>query len=148
MRHIRHPVLFAAALGACALLAQPAFAQHDEHHDRDRGHDYRGRDFHGRDFHAFTPFELGLWRGGHWVHGWHDGRYAWWWIVDGGWYFYTAPVYPYPTYVPPAVVVQPPPPYGAPPTQYWYYCYNPPGYYPYVAACNGPWRPVPANPHP
>jgi TPR repeat protein len=28
----------------------------------------------------------------------------------------------------------------------WYYCDNPPGYYPYVRTCNDPWRPVPAQP--
>ncbi len=28
----------------------------------------------------------------------------------------------------------------------WYYCNNPPGYYPYVSACNGPWRQVPTAP--
>lgn len=108
----------------------------------------RGSDFHGRDFHGFSPRELSVWRGGRWIHDWHDGRYGWWWFVDGGWYFYPEPIYPYPTYVPPAVVVQqaPPTPQGLPPTQNWYYCDNPKGYYPYVASCNGPWRPVPATP--
>lgn len=164
MRHFFRPVLLCAAVGAMALLAQPACAQRDDHDHSDHGHaqyadhgrDARGRgfhgDFHGRDFHHFTPYELGLWRGGHWVHGWHDGRLAWWWTVGNGWYFYPAPIYPFPTYVPPPVVVaQPPgvmapPPTGRPPAQSWYYCYNPPGYYPYVPACNGPWRPVPAAP--
>jgi hypothetical protein len=87
------------------------------------------------------------------VHGWHGGRFGWWWTVENGWYFYPEPVYPFPTYVPPPVVVAEPPavmvpqpPTGRPPAQYWYYCYNPPGYYPYVPACTGPWRPVPAAP--
>lgn len=108
----------------------------------------RGNDFHGRDFHGFSPHELSVWRGGRWIHDWHDGRYGWWWFVDGGWYFYPEPIYPYPTYVPPAVVVQQPPPtpQGLPPAQNWYYCDNPKGYYPYVASCNGPWRAVPATP--
>jgi hypothetical protein len=26
----------------------------------------------------------------------HDGRYGWWWDVDGAWYFYEEPIYPYP----------------------------------------------------
>ena len=25
-----------------------------------------------------------------------DGRFGWWWDVDGAWYFYEQPVYPYP----------------------------------------------------
>lgn len=105
-------------------------------------------DFHGRDFHHFNDHDRAIWRGGRWVHDWHDGRYGWWWLVGGFWYFYPEPIYPYPTYVPPAVVVQQPPPMpsGLPPTQSWYYCDNPQGYYPYVASCNGPWREVPATP--
>lgn len=105
-------------------------------------------DFHGRDFAHFSPSERTVWRGGRWVHDWHDGRYGWWWLVGGFWYFYPQPIYPYPTYIPPAIVVQqaPPVPTGLPPTQSWYYCDNPQGYYPYVASCNGPWRAVPATP--
>lgn len=26
---------------------------------------------------------------------------------------------------------------------YWYYCWDPPGYYPYVTACRSKWQPVP-----
>ena len=104
--------------------------------------------FWGRDFHSFGPGDLALWRGGAWVHGWHAGRFAWWWNVDGGWYFYPAPIYPYPTYIPPAIVVQqaPPVPTGLPPAQSWYFCDDPKGYFPYVASCNGPWRGVPVAP--
>ena len=148
MRTIPRHILLATALGASVALAAPACAQHDDHnyhgHEGHPGH----ADFHGRDYHAFTPHDMGVWRGGQWVHGWHDGRYAWWWNVDGGWYFYPAPIYPFPTYVPPAIVVQqaPPVPTGLPPAQFWYYCDNPQGYYPYVAACSGPWRQVPVGP--
>lgn len=128
-------VVVATAL--CALAVQPALAQHRD-----------GHGFYGRDFHRFTPAERHVWTGGHWEHGWHDNRFAWWWVTGGLWYFYTAPVYPYPTYVPPAVVVQqaPPMPTGLPPMQLWYFCDNPQGYYPYVASCNVPWRPVPVTP--
>jgi hypothetical protein len=150
MRNALRHVPLAAAVGVCLALAQPARAQHDNF---DHGHDFHGGhfnggDFHGRDFHSFSPLEMNAWRGGHWQQGWHDGRYAWWWIVGGGWYFYPAPIYPFPTYVPPAIVVQQPPPVptGLPPAQSWYYCDNPAGYYPYVAACNGGWRQVPATP--
>ncbi len=128
------------ALGAgFALLANGAEAQHRA-----------APDFHGRDFGHFSRGDVATWRGGHWVQDWHDGRFAWWWVVDPFWYFYPAPVYPYPTYVPPAIVVQqaPPAPAGMPPEQYWYYCDNPQGYYPYVASCNTAWRGVPVTPQP
>jgi len=131
---------FASALSAAALLVSLAATADAEvrHYP----------DFHGRDFHRFSPHERSLWIGGHWTHGWHDGRYAWWWTVGSAWYFYPAPIYPYPTYVPPAIIVQqaPPAPTGLPPAQYWYYCDKPRGYYPYVASCNGAWREVPATP--
>jgi hypothetical protein len=132
--------LFVAAAGLLAVIAAASTAQAQR----------RGYDFHGRDYRGFSPREVGVWRGGRWIHDWHDGRYGWWWFVGGGWYFYPQPVYPYPTYVPPAVVVQQPPPtpQGLPPAQNWYYCDNPQGYYPYVASCNGPWRPVPTSPPP
>ncbi len=100
--------------------------------------------WHG-DIGRFHEHDLGFWRSGHWFHGNHEGRFGWWWIVDGGWYFYPAPIYPYPSpYVPPAVAI-PGNPYSAPPA-YWYYCPNPPGYYPYVPSCPYPWQPVPAAP--
>lgn len=124
--------VLAIALGA--LTVQPAMAQHRSHN------------FYGRDFHRFTPYERHVWTSGRWVHGWHDNRFAWWWVTGGLWYFYPAPIYPYPTYIPPAVVTQQPPPVpsGVPPTQFWYYCDSPQGYYPYVASCLVPWRAVPA----
>lgn len=109
-----------------------------------------GRDFHGRDFGHFSPSERAAWVGGHWVHDWHNGRFAWWWTVGGFWYFYPEPIYPYPTYIPPAIVVQQAPPVstGLPPASSWYYCDNPQGYYPYVASWNGAWREVSATPPP
>ncbi|MCS3400092.1 hypothetical protein [Burkholderia thailandensis] len=105
-------------------------------------------DFHGRDFGHFAPHDNLRWRGGHWSHGWHGGRYAWWWIVGGVWYIYPEPIYPYPTYVPPAVVEQAPPPVprGLPPARAWYYCADPQGYFPYVASCNVPWQAIPIQP--
>jgi len=66
--------------------------------------DDRGRweeDRHG-DVHRFREQDLRRWQGGHWVHDRHAGRLGWWWVVGGVWYFYPAPVYPYPDpYVPP-----------------------------------------------
>jgi hypothetical protein len=105
-------------------------------------------DFHGKDYDHFSHSERGVWRGGRWDHSWHDGRFAWWWIAGGGWYNYPQPIYPFPTYVPPTTVIHQalPAPHGLPPSQFWYFCDNPQGYFPYVAACNGRWREVGAAP--
>jgi hypothetical protein len=102
---------------------------------RDRDDHWRG----DRDIHHFADRDIGAWRGGRWFHGAHGGRGGWWWIVGGQWYFYPAPVYPYPDpYLPPTVALAPAPA----PSPSWYYCDNPRGYYPYVAQCSTPWRPV------
>ena len=80
----------------------------------------------------------------------------------GPWYY---PPYYYPPYYPPyppviavpaypnVVAVPPSPPVyiekavepsggPAPSSNYWYYCPNPPGYYPYVRECQGGWMTV------
>lgn len=136
-----------------ALLVPVMPAHAEEHH----------HEFHEHDVHRFGHRDLEVWRGGGWRHEWHNGRQGWWWVVGGVWYFYEAPVYPYPLVVsgtafveqpvvvaPGApVVVQPaapPPPQAAPQPQIWYYCDNPAGYYPYVTNCSTPFRPVPAQP--
>ncbi|MGH8460393.1 MAG: hypothetical protein ACRESS_02185 [Stenotrophobium sp.] len=85
----------------------------------------------------------GGWHGGYWHRGWYGPRYGWWWVVGPSWYYYDAPIYPYPGYT----VVQTAPS-GPPPTQYWYRCEQPAGYYPYVAQCPGGWTAVPATPPP
>jgi hypothetical protein len=99
----------------------------------------------------FHEHDIVVWRGGHWFHGWHGARLGWWWIVGPAWYWYPAPVYPYPNpYTPPVVVQAPasPPaqPQNLPPT--WYYCDRPAGYYPYVPECASGWKAVPATPAP
>jgi hypothetical protein len=103
-----------------------------------------GRGFDDHHFHDdhFRGPEPRRWVGGHWLHDWHDGRLGWWWVVDGFWYFYPAPVYPYPAYGS-APVIQAPP---APPAAVWYYCDNPQGYYPNVPVCQTPWHAVQATP--
>jgi hypothetical protein len=104
--------------------------------------------FTHHDFGHFTPDEHLNWTGGHWNHAWHNGRFGWWWFAGGLWYFYDAPIYPYPGYVSDyyADDDQPGPGYQQGPA--WYYCSNPPGYYPYVQNCGTPWQPVPATPPP
>ena len=97
----------------------------------------------------FHEHNIVVWRGGRWFHGWHGNRLGWWWLVDGAWYWYPAPVYPYPDPYTPPVVVQVP---SAPPAQpqalpsTWYYCDRPAGYYPYVPECGSGWKAVPATP--
>ncbi len=123
----------------------------------------RGR-WHG-DRHHFHAHDHVRWRRGHWVHGHYGGRFGWWWTVDGSWYWYPRPVYPYPEpyivypypepYIPPPVIMQvpvaPAPAPAAPPqaqAPVWYYCAQPEGYYPYVPTCPSGWQTVPATPQP
>jgi hypothetical protein len=63
-----------------------------------------------RDINGYAD-HLEHWRAGHWYHGRHGGRVGWWWVAGGVWYFYPAPVYPYPD----PHAVPPPVAYGAPP---------------------------------
>ena len=129
-----------------------------ERHDREMRHgEWHGEEWRGprgpwhADFRHFDRHDDRLWRRGGWRHSWHDGRFGWWWITGGDWFFYPQPVYPYPdpyNYVPLQTVVVPPPtePLAPQPQQYWYYCDSASGYYPYVATCPGGWRAVPATP--
>jgi hypothetical protein len=100
---------------------------------------------------GFHPHDTVVSREGRWFHGWRGNRLGWWWIVGNSWYWYPAPVYPYPDLYAPPVVVQvpaspPPQPQALPPT--WYYCDRPAGYYPYVSECGSGWKAVPATPPP
>ncbi len=101
------------------------------------------RYFHDRDFYA--------WHGGYWNHAWYGGRFGWWWVVSGVWFFYPVPVYPYPDPYVPSDFAAPPPPEDTPPpatTQFWYFCPASNAYYPYVPACPTGWQQVPANANP
>jgi hypothetical protein len=65
-------------------------------------------------------------------------------------YYYGYP-YPYYDYPPPVVVTPPPTDYvqrapSTPVSGYWYYCQDPAGYYPTVAACPHGW--IQVAPHP
>jgi len=96
-----------------------------------------------RDGYGFHDHDFDHWRGGSWYNGFHDGRNGWWWIVDGSWYFYPAPIYPYPDpYTPPGVVVEA----ASAGAQVNYYCANPAGYYPNVTQCPTPWQHVVSTP--
>ncbi|MCD7097819.1 hypothetical protein [Stenotrophomonas sp. MMGLT7] len=95
------------------------------------------------DYRRFGPDDRALWARGGWRHEYRDGRWGWWWLVDGMWYWYDRPVYPYPTAVsvvtyapPPAVAYVPTEPAApvAPPPRFRYFCPGQ-GYYPEVQAC-------------
>lgn len=131
-------------------------------------HDARWQrhEFHEHDVRRFGRDELVLWRGGQWRNSCYAGRCGWWWFVDGLWYFYERPIYPYPlevsvvTYVEPVevapvvavpaapIVQQPPAPSFAPQQQQsvWYFCASANAYYPYVPSCPTGWQTVPAVP--
>ncbi|MGE5320747.1 MAG: hypothetical protein ACM3KD_11245 [Hyphomicrobiaceae bacterium] len=130
-------LVFLAAL-SLPLAMQPCAA--DEHFRRPhpgqarsagRGdHDFR-REFRERDTRRFPEHGIGMRHDDHGSHRWHDG---------GGhfWFFFPGPnPYPDPYYA------MPPPLYEAPlDPGYWYYCDDPPGYYPDVAECRRPWHAV------
>lgn len=134
--------LGAIVLALVAAIPLEAVAQHRDH----RG----GYGSHG------GRHNVHQWRGGNWHHGSHLGRIGWWWIVDGMYYPYARPAYPYPEYVStqtivveqaPQVVVQSPQPVPTQSaTQMWHYCDAAQMYYPYVTTCSSGWRAVPATP--
>ncbi|WP_198358654.1 hypothetical protein [Noviherbaspirillum autotrophicum] len=142
------------------LLGVPGVAQERhgrlEHEEHDVERAERGRAAPGRshtprhwsgDIRRFHEHDLALWRGGRWLHGRHGDQSGWWWIVGATWYFYPAPIYPYPNpYQPPPMASIAPPSDPSAMPQYWYYCADPPGYYPYVPQCRVNWRAVPATP--
>ena len=127
----------------------------------------RGGGFHGGGFHGgFPAFHGGGFRAGfpafhgggfhpgfREFHGFHDGHFrefhdgrfhhhgfhrgfvvvpafgGWWWGGGWGWPYYYYPsggYYGYGAYA-------------------WYWCSDPPGYYPYVTQCNTAWQTVPAS---
>lgn len=97
------------------------------------------------DIHRFHHYDYARWREGRWYHGDYRGRFGWWWIAAGSWYFYPAPVYPYPDpYLPPAVVIERQPAPQREPI--WYYCKSSRSYYPYASVCPEGWQAVPAQP--
>lgn len=131
-------------LGSLAFSATPAQADGRGGGHRGGGHG-GGHSQHGN----FRPH--GGPRHGGWRH--HGGHVRYWgprFLVGvplgyAGWYAWPR----YPAYPAPVVVTPPPPVYVQPdPVSYWYYCQDPAGYYPHVAACPGGWVPVPPQPTP
>lgn len=111
--------------------------------------------FRGRHVAALSVHDRELWRGGGWRHERYHGRLGWWWVVNGAWFFYDDPVYPYPDYISDYAYDDydgyddgdyDQGEYGqgqyGPGNTAWY-CQWPQGYYPDVQYCSGPWQPVP-----
>ncbi|MGH8307201.1 MAG: hypothetical protein ACRER0_02930 [Gammaproteobacteria bacterium] len=103
--------------------------------------------WYGAPYYRHPGFNAHIWYRGYWHRGWYGPRFGWWWVVGPSWYYYPAPVYPYPDpYVPPVMMqtgsVKPDPA----PEQYWYYCAPAKKYYPYVSECPGGWQKVPVTP--
>jgi len=109
------------------------------------------------DFRHLSPVEHRWWVGGGWHHmRWH-GRWGWWWGVGGAFYWYPAPIYPYPAEISSTYYYDEDEDggygddyQGAGPGEQgggmWYHCASPDGYYPYVKECKGGWESVPAQP--
>ncbi len=144
-----HTALKVAALAAVvlmALLLSPAAALAQRMHGGG-GAQWGG---HGGGFHQFNgagrfagarPAFVN--RGFHRGHRGHFGGAA---VFGGiGFGFPIAYAYPYAGYPYVYDSVVPMPAYNLPPGQAWY-CDAVGAYYPYVATCPGPWRPVPVAP--
>jgi len=89
MRTLRRTLI--AALLFPALMGT-ALAQHRGGHRAVEG---PARAWHG-EIGRFHEHDIDRWRGGSWYQGRHEGRFGWWWIVAGTWYFYPWRVDPYP----------------------------------------------------
>ena len=118
--------------------------------------DYRPAHWAG--YGGWYGYRPGYWGGYYGYYGPRAGVYLgtpWYWGAPYPWYGYT---YPYP-YASPAWRYAPPIGYNyaLPPADYverpeqtaqtapggmWYYCVDPPGYYPHVSRCGRPWMAV------
>jgi hypothetical protein len=134
-----------------------AHGNFDEHvHNPERERDIErlhGHDFHVHDVHYFNAHEWHEWRGGYWHRDYYDGRFGWWYDVDGVYYPYATPIYPFPLYVAPLLVeevpAEPPPPPTAPvlpPLPHAaYHCASPDGFFPSIQNCDSGWITIAAH---
>jgi hypothetical protein len=100
------------------------------------------RHWHGDHYRYYRDYPH--WHDGSWYHGNYRGRVGWWWITAGNWYYYPAPVYPYPAPYPRTVVIEREPAPQREPI--WYFCESSGKYYPYTSVCPEGWRAVPVQP--
>jgi len=120
-------------------------AAHFAGRDWDHDHDHWHHDWGHGDIRYFHHYDWYAWHNGYWYDGWYGPRFGWWWVVSGVWFFYPAPVYPYPDPYMPADFQAPPPPAGQAAGQFWYFCPASNAYYPYVPSCPSGWQQVPVN---
>jgi hypothetical protein len=50
-------------------------------------------DFRARGYAQLSPHERETWQHGRWRHESFNGRFGWWYVADGKWYFYEEPEY-------------------------------------------------------
>src|SRR5277367_3236289 len=84
------------ALASLTIGMTPLLASADEHFHHE---------FHEHDVRLFRGHDLDVWRGGHWHHEWHNGRFGWWWFAGGVWYWYDTPAWPYPNVVSETMII-------------------------------------------
>ena len=124
-----------SSLGGPSFVGSSGGARPEHGGGREPGH------FRGQSFDHFSDGDRERWSHGGWRHGWRHGHLGWWWLVDGDWFLYDQPSYPYPTYVgqdaDEGEYSDDPWPYDT------YYCEDPAGYYPTVQMCNVEWESVP-----
>jgi hypothetical protein len=131
-----HAVGASAAVLAVAALLAPTPAQAYGGHS---GGGHYGGGHYGGGHYGGWGWGLGLGLG---VGLAAEGLWGW-----PGYYGYPYGAYPYAYYpVAPTTTVIEQVPVAAPAAAAYYYCDSPKGYYPYVASCQTPWRPVPAAP--
>lgn len=124
-------ITFAAGL-LLALHVAPADAQNSTAQTRSSRQELRVDNIRSRD--------RQLWYSGHWYHGWYAGQPGWWWVLGRSYYYYAAPIYPYPQAFETATAADPIPDLPTPaPAAYWNFCAEPAGYYPYVQTCATRW---------
>jgi len=64
-----------------------------------RGYSFRGGFQGRREVGTFSDRERAAWHGGRWHREHHFGRYGYWWVVNGAWYYYDQPFDGPPDYV-------------------------------------------------
>ena len=108
--------------------------------------------FRGLDFRSLNAVERAAWVRGRWHHGCRNRICGWWWFTGDYWYWYAAPMYPYPDYISPEEAEpsdEETPTEATPPQDLsgdtFYYCADPSGYYPQIPICNVPWEAVSAD---
>jgi hypothetical protein len=113
---------------------------------------------HGRHWYG-NSYGYG-WSQGSWYHGVYLSHEGWWWVVGPIWYYYSVPVYPYPSTPAAYYVLTTPPPLSGPPPgadapkatggpqAFTYFCEKTQAFFPLVSSCDAKWIVTPVKaPH-